>query len=119
MHLSGNIDSYTNNASASLKILVKDGSICFVNMFQSSKKDSLLSSFVNRCHGEIVNISMTGGYQRHSDRNWTCKYCLFSSEQAVNLVCGSVLADVAAVSLSGGDMVIFSFSYGFIQYIKE
>ena len=112
MHLWGSIDSRTNNVSASLKILVKDGSICFINMFQSSKEDSLLSSFVNRCHGKVVNISMAGGYQRYSDFNWTCKYRLFSSDEAVNLVCGSVLGDTAAVGLSGGDMVVFSFNYG-------
>ena len=48
---------------------------------------------------------MAGGYQRYSDFNWTCKYRLFSSDEAVNLVCGSVLGDTAAVGLSGGDMV--------------
>ena len=112
MHLSGNIDPRTGIAGASLKILDKDGSVCFVNMAQSCQGDSLLSSFVTRCHGEIIDIPATGAYQRYSDLDWTFKYRLFGLDQAENVVCGSVLADVAAVTLFGGHMVIFSFSDG-------
>ena len=47
----------------------------------SSKEDSLLSGFVTRCPGEIVDIPVTGTYQRYSILNWTFKYRLFSSDQ--------------------------------------
>ncbi len=102
--------SSTGDKVCQVRILVKDASLCFVNLC-SGGNESLLSAFVNLGQGHTIDIPSESYLRQSSPYNGRNRTAFCSpADRDLSIICGCVTNNFAAVGLPDGDIALYDIS---------